>query len=241
MKLSVTHDPMGRAIRDYALTGTAQPLLVQSSMFDDDELPVPDLFRSAEAMPPLEQLALSRCTGRVLDVGAGAGCHALALQERGCDVTAIDISPLSVEAMTARGVRRALCADFFTDDFGANFDTIILLMNGTGIAGTLPHLPTLLRRCTALLAPGGKVLTDSSDLRYLFEDEDGTFSPADFDHYYGEVDYRMVYGTCRGPRFDWLYVDFDTLARTASACGMTAAKLADGAHFDYLAELRVQP
>lgn len=231
---------MGRAIRDYARNGSAQPLCVQSSMFDDDELPVSDLFRTPDEMPPLEQLALSRCTGRVLDVGAGAGCHALALQERGCNVIAIDISPFSVETMAARGVRHALCADFFTDDFGTSFDTIILLMNGTGIAGTLSRLPVLLRRCAALLAPGGKVLTDSSDLRYLFEDEDGTFSPSDFDRYYGEVDYRMVYGTCRGPRFDWLYADFDTLARTASSCGMTARKLADGAHYDYLAELRVE-
>ena len=176
MLLSPTLDPMGQAIWDYASTGHAGTLRVLSSMFDDDEIPVATLFRTELQMPALERMALNLCRGHVLDVGAGAGCHSLALQDRGLEVCSIDISPLSTRARTLRGVRDARCTDFFGQELdGMRFDTIVLLMNGLGIAGTLDRLPSLLNRCKALLTPGGRVLADSSDLRYVFEDEDGNF------------------------------------------------------------------
>ena len=104
--LSPNNDPMGAAIRDYQSKGKASRLRVLSSMFDEDEMPVAHLFRTFNQMPRLEQKALSMAKGRVLDIGAGAGCHALALQERGLEVKAIDISPLSCEVMSERGVRQ---------------------------------------------------------------------------------------------------------------------------------------
>lgn len=239
MLLSPTFDPMGQAILDYASTGHAGTLRVLSSMFDDDEIPVPTLFRTELQMPPLERMALNLCRGHVLDVGAGAGCHSLALQDKGLDVCSIDISPLSTQARTLRGVKDAHCTDFYDQELDyMRFDTIILLMNGLGIAGTLSNLPSLLNRCKVLLAPDGRVLADSSDLRYVFEDEEGNFDWDPAEGYYGEVDYQMIYKQCKGKPFDWLYVDFDTLQRTAQQCGLAAHKVADGEHYDYLAELR---
>lgn len=239
MILEDKYDPMGNAIYDYATNGKElHKLVVKSSLFDDDEMPVNNLFRSEADMPRLERLALNLCKGRVLDVGAGAGCHTLALEQRGREVTSIDISRLSTLVRTMRGAADARCADLFTDDFGSNFDTIILLMNGLGLAGELKNLPALLCRCRDLLADDGKILADSSDLRYVFEDEDGFFEWSSEEGYYGEVDFQMVYGKCKGRRFDWLYVDFDTLAKTAALCGLKATKIADGEHFDYLVELK---
>ena len=238
MILSPQRDPMGRAISDCFHRRPLHRLRVLSSRFDEDEMPVSTLFRTEVQMPPLERRALSLARGRVLDVGAGAGCHTLALQARGLtDVTAIDVSPLSVETMQARGVRRALCADFFSDDFGSGFDTLLFMMNGFGIAGRLARLPRLLERARRLLAPGGIVLADSTDLRYLFEEPDGTFLPPAGEGYYGEVDYRMVYGSCKGPRFDWLYVDFETLCAVAAPLGFRVEKVQDGEHYDFLARL----
>lgn len=239
MILPKSADPMGRAIYDYTHTGCAKKLRVLSTMFDEDEIPVAELFSTAEEMPLIERAALSLCRGRILDVGAGAGRHSLQLQSRGMNVTAIDISPFSVEAMQTRGVEHALCADFFTDDFGTGFDTILMLMNGTGIAGHLSDLPHLFDRCRALLSPGGQVLVDSTDLRYIYEDEDGNFDPTEFESYYGEVDYQMAYGDCKGQKFDWLYVDFATLAQAAEENGLKATKVADGEHYNYLAALSV--
>ena len=97
--LSKDKDPMGAAILDYQTKGKAGKLSILSSMFEEDEMPVKHLFRNLEEMPILEQKALSLAKGKVLDVGAGAGCHALALQAQSIAVKAIDISPLSCQAM----------------------------------------------------------------------------------------------------------------------------------------------
>ncbi len=239
MTIPEKRDAMGRAILDYTLHGRSDKLVVQSTMFDDDEMSVPTLFRTEAQMPPLERHALNLCRGRVLDVGAGAGCHSLALQARGMDVVSIDISPLSTEARRMRGVNDARCTDVFSEELTEKFDTVLLLMNGLGIAGTLANLPRLLLRCKELLADGGQIVADSSDIAYVFQDEEGNYEFPDHTAYYGEVDYTMTCGTCRGTRFDWLYVDFPTLAQTAAACGLKAEKLKDGSHFDYLCRITV--
>ena len=115
-------------------------------------------------MPRQEQVALQLAKGRILDVGAGSGCHSLALKELGKDSLAIDISPLSVKAMQERGVK-ALHVNVFDEHFTGQFDTILMLMNGSGIIGKLKNMPDFCLRMKQLLAPGGCILLDSSDLR----------------------------------------------------------------------------
>ena len=230
-------DPMGQAIRDYFETGHAGRLRVFSPQFDEDELPVATLFRKEKCMPKLERTALDLCRGRVLDVGAGAGCHSLALQQKGVDVTAIDISPLSVEVMRCRGVKSAVAADLFADSFAGCYDTVLMLMNGSGIIGRLERMPLFFHRMKQLLAAGGQVLMDSSDLRYVFENEDGSWDIDLNAGYYGELEYQMQYQKVKGEPFDWLYVDFDTLAFHAQANGFRAELVAKGSHYDYLARL----
>lgn len=235
--LTEREDPMGAAIRDYFRQGKSAQLKVLSSLFDDDEMPVAHLFRSYHEMPPLEQRALNEARGKVLDVGAGAGCHALALQERGLDVTAVDISPLSCETMKERGVANVECVNIFNQRFQERFDTLLLLMNGTGIAGKLSRLPQLLSRLKQLMNPGAQILIDSSDLRYVYEDEDGVLD-VDLDGaYYGEVDYQMTYRNIIGKSFDWLYADSVVLAECCRQCGLKCEILAQGQHYDYLARI----
>ena len=272
--LSADKDPMGAAILDFQKQGKAARLRVLSSMFEEDEMPVTHLFRSVPEMPVLEQKALQLVKGRVLDIGAGSGCHTLALQEKGFTVKAIDISPLSCEAMKLRGVKDAECINLFDphlssgnhsgknqenhsgenqenhsgenqeNHFGKNqkqfeggFDTILLLMNGTGIAGKIENLPALFQRLKALLNPGGQILIDSSDLKYIYENEDGSFDINLNGDYYGEVDYQMIYKDVKGDRFDWLYVDFPLLKSIAETCGLHGELVAEGEHYDYLARI----
>jgi SAM-dependent methyltransferase len=239
-------DPMGRAIADYWKTGTADRLRVFSPMFEEDEIPLQTLFRKYEDMPEIERMALDLAKGKTLDVGAGSGCHSLVLQEKGIDVTAIDISPLSVETMKDRGVKKIMEQDFFT--LKGQFDTILMLMNGIGIVGTLERLPKFFRQLDKLLAPGGQVLCDSSDISYVFEDErlrvgDGTSGmngmidiPNEMD-YYGEHSFRMQYKDTIGEPFDWLYIDADTLKEKAAKNGYVAEVVAEGDHYDYLARI----
>lgn len=228
-------DPMGRAIADYWKYKKADTLVVHSPMFDDDEFPVEVLFRNYQEMPPLEQTALQHTYGKTLDVGAGAGCHSLYLQEKGVDVTAIDISPLSVKVMKERGIKKVLEQDFFT--LTEQYDTLLMLMNGIGMSGTVDKLPEFFKHLDRVLAPGGQLIFDSSDLCYLFEDEDGIIELPDQDNYYGEVIYQMEYKDTLGEPFHWFYIDADTLDQYAREAGYEMEILRLGDHYDYLARI----
>jgi SAM-dependent methyltransferase len=228
-------DPMGHAIADFHATGKAAKLRVFSPLLEEDEIPVSTLFRPIDDMPELEQRALQLATGAILDVGAGAGCHALALQRLGKTVTAIDISPLAVKTMQERGVKDVLEQDFFKLD--GQYDTILMLMNGIGIVGTISRLPAFFMQVDSLLAPGGQVLFDSSDICYLFEDEDGIIDLTGVEGYYGEMTYQMQYRGVKGEPFPWLFIDPETLREQAALHGFDCELVAHGEHYDYLARL----
>lgn len=238
--LTSDKDPMGAAIADYFDKGKAAKLRVFSSQFDEDEIPVSQLFRTYDEMPILEQKALQLAEGEILDCGAGSGCHALALQEMNKKVTAIDISPLSIEVMQKRGVKQVFHINLFDENYLEKFDTILMLMNGSGIIGKLERMPIFFQKMKQLLNPNGCIYMDSSDLRYLFEDEDGSFLIDLAGDYYGEIDYRMQYKQVKGETFDWLYIDFQTLFHYAAENGFTAELIAEGEHYDYLACLRMK-
>ena len=237
--LTPNKDPMGYAIADYYEKGKAGKLRVFSSQFDEDEIPVSQLFRTFDEMPELEQEALRLAEGKILDCGAGSGCHALSLQDMGKEVEAIDISPRSVEVMQKRGVNNAYCINLFDENYLQKFDTILMLMNGSGIIGKLENMGAFFTKMKQLLNPGGCIYMDSSDLRYLFEDEDGSFLVDLAAGYYGEIDFRMQYKQVRGEAFDWLYVDFQTLVYYANENGFKAEMVKEGEHYDYLACLKM--
>ena len=230
MKCDRKKDPMGRAIADYHQNKKADRLRVFSPMFEDDEIPLQTLFRTFKSMPPIEQKALDLARGRTLDVGAASGCHSLVLQRRGIDVTAIDISPLSVETMKLRGVKNARELDFFALE-GQQYDTILMLMNGIGIVGTLDRMPEFFRLLAKILAPGGQVLCDSSDISYVFEGDMPEME------YYGEQIFQMQYKDTLGEPFPWLYIDTDTLKQVAEENGYSVEVIAEGEHYDYLARI----
>lgn len=227
-------DLFGKAILDYQTDNHHEPLITETSLSEPEELRLEYLFRRYADMPKLEKKALQLCQGKVLDVGCGAGSHSLYLQNSGYDVTAIDISENAVKACRLRGLKHVQTADIFT--FSGNYDTILLLMNGTGLCGRLKRLPEFLEKLKSLLQPDGQILIDSSDLIYLFEeDEDGgLWVPGD--RYYGEVDYSVSYKG-ETEHLSWLYVDFPLLKTYATEAGLMCEKIADGKHYDYLARL----
>lgn len=234
-KVNRKTDPMGRAIAEYYNTGKAEKLKVFSPMFEEDELPLPTLFRSYDEMPEIEQKALNLAKGKTLDVGAGSGCHSLVLQDRGIDITAIDISPYSVETMKERGVKKVFEQDFFT--LKGQYDTILMLMNGIGIMGTLERMSVFFKLLDRILAPGGQVLCDSSDICYVYETDDGIIELPDDMKYYGELSFQMQYKDTIGEPFDWLYINADTLMMKAEENGYAVEVLAEGNHYDYLARI----
>ena len=185
-------------------------------------------------MPELEKVALQRAKGKVLEVGAGAGVHAMEMMDNGLEVYAIDHSAGAVSHMKEKGIQ-AEKIDFF-DFKGKKFDTITMLMNGIGIAGTLANLEQTLIHCKSLLNEGGKILCDSSDIKYLYEDEDGALWVDLNSEYYGNFRFQMKFKGEIGPWFDWLYVDFDNLFQVAKKCDMKASRVFEKDD-NYLAEI----
>jgi SAM-dependent methyltransferase len=227
-------DPIGKAITDFSRSKRPDDIIVCSEICEDDIIPIEVLFRNEDEMPELEVLALQNATGKILDVGAGAGTHANYLQNMGKDVTAIDISEGAVAFMQTQGLKSKK-VDFF-DLKDEKFDTILMLMNGIGIAGTLSNLEKTLEHAKSLLNPGGKILCDSSDIKYLYEDEDGSLWVNLNQEYYGNFRFQMKYKKETGPWFDWLYVDFDSLFTAAKNVGLKAVRLYDKDD-NYLAEI----
>lgn len=232
-------DIFGKAFRDFLDGDTRAHLIVHLDITESDELPVSYFFRDFDDMPAWEQLALSHCRGRVLDAGAGAGAHALALQQRGYDVVAIDLSAGAAEIMKERGVKNAFCKDFFQLS-EAGFDTLLLLMNGAGMAGDLQGLRKLLNHARTLLNPGGQILLESTDLIYLFEEEDGSYLLPMRENYYGEVFYQLEYKGRKGKPFPWLFVDPDNLAEAAEKEGFSMELLFVGETNNFLARLALE-
>jgi SAM-dependent methyltransferase len=231
-------DLFGKAILDHQTNNSPQDLITETSISEADEMSVAYLFRSFGQMPAMEQKALELSHGKTLDVGCGAGSHSLYLQnEKQLEVTAIDISSNAIEACKLRGLKNARVQDIMALE-GEKFDTILLLMNGAGMCGRLKNIGAFLQKLKSLLNENGQVLLDSSDIIYMFdEDEDGgKWIPSD-EEYYGEVVFNIQYKGQKEDPFNWLYIDFNTLQNAAHAAGLQCQLVLEGEHYDYLAKL----
>lgn len=232
-------DLFGKAILDFQTNNSPENLITETSISEKDEMSVAYLFRSFDEMPKIEQLALQLCNGKILDVGCGAGSHSLHLQNNeNCEVIAIDISESAIATCQLRGLKNALVEDIFQLK-NQKFDTIMLLMNGIGIAGKLEKLNDFFLKLKSLLNENGQILIDSSDLIYMFdEDEKQAFVDQKEINYYGELEFNLTYKNQHEIPFNWLYVDFETLKHYAFAAGLSCEKLIEGDNFDFLVRLK---
>lgn len=234
-KLFLMKDLMGKAIWDFYHHNSPEDLQTETSISELDELPASYLFRNFEEMNELEQKALELSKGKVLDVGCGAGSHALYLQnERNLDVHGLDISRKSIEVCTERGLKNAFCDNVL--NFHGKFDTILMMMNGTGIFESLEKIDDYLQKLKSLLNENGQILIDGTDILYMYDqDEDGGYYiPAE--GYYGELDYIVHYKGESEEPIKWLYLDFETLKNAAENNGFKAEKILQNED-SYLARL----
>jgi SAM-dependent methyltransferase len=229
-------DLFGKAIVDFQTNNAPEDIITETNISEADEMDVAYLFRSYNEMPKLEKKALQLSKGKILDVGCGAGSHSLYLQEKGFEVISIDISENAIKACKLRGLKNAKVQNIL-DIENEIFDTILLVMNGTGIFGTLAETSKYLQKLKSLLAPNGQILIDSSDIIYMFdENEDGSYLvPAN--NYYGELTFIISYKNQTEAAFSWLYLDYNTLQNAANANGLQCELIEEGKHFDYLARL----
>jgi len=224
-------DVFGEALKDQYTKPPSETLWVHNSYDEPEEMPVDIYFRNESEMPDLELKALELCRGKVLDVGAGVGSHALVLQSRGFDVTGMDISASAVSIMTQRGLKKAVEGNIlkYKED---TFDTLLFMMNGIGLTGTIKGLTTFLKDVKSLLKPDGQLIFDSSDLSYLYQEVSFPASG-----YYGEVSFRYEYKSVKGSWFKWIYVDQQTLKSLAEKQGWKVEIVFEDDQDQYLARL----
>jgi len=234
------NDPFGEAIHDYFEKGKAPDLIVNSNYTENEEIAASWFFRTEKEMPAVERAALKRCNGKVLDIGAAAGCHSLLLQKKGFNVTALEKSEKAAAVMKKRGIQKVVCSDIY--QFTENqFDTILLLMNGAGIGETVTGLEKLLAHIKTLLTEKGQILIDSTDIKYLFKEEDGSlWIDLANKSYYGEMEYEVKYKKSVA-KFKWLFIDFEKLKKTAKKAGLDCLLIESGKNHDFLAQLKPKP
>lgn len=231
-------DPFGEAILDYFDKGKSPDLIINTNYTEDEEIPVSYLFRSENEMPAIEKTALKICKGKVLDVGAAAGCHSIVLQKKGFNITALEISEKASGVLIKRGIQKVEQKDIYSFS-DHQYDTILLLMNGTGIGETVEGLKELLTHLQTLLHTKGQILIDSSDIKYLFEEEDGSqWIDLNSGKYYGEMEYEVSYKKSTS-KFKWLFIDFDLLTKISEEVGLKCSLIKEGEHYDYLAQLHL--
>ncbi|WP_097047080.1 class I SAM-dependent methyltransferase [Flagellimonas pacifica] len=233
-------DIFGNALLDYNSGNYTEDIKTYSSLDEEDTIPLPYLFRNFDDMPLLEQKALELTKGKVLDIGCGTGNHSLYLQQKEFKVTALDSSKGAIEVCKERGVKSTVHSPILDYDT-SKFDTILLLMNGIGLAGKLINLDAFLNHLKSLLNPNGQILLDSSDIIYMFDqDDDGGYWIPNDGNYYGEVSFIMEYKQQKSQSFNWLYLDFNTLQNACLANNLQCDLVMSGEHYDYLAKLSVK-
>ncbi len=228
-------DVLGIGLKEYMAGNEEAMFFIHNQFGEADEMPIASFFEPEDELTDLEFVALETCRGRVLDVGAGAGRFALGLQKRNLEVVAIDTSEGAVEVMKQRGVKDARVADIFNFK-EQKFDTILLMMNGIGLAETIEQISLLLEKLKGMLDDSGEIIFDSSDVEYLYDDQ---VKPKD--RYYGEIDFRFQYQSLKSEWFKWVYVDFDTMSEIADKAGFFCDLLMQDENEQYLASLTLKP
>lgn len=231
-------DIFGKALLDYQLGDYSEDIRTETNISEEDVLPTPYLFRNYSEMPLIEKRALDLSIGKILDVGCGAGSHTLYLEEKGKDVKAIDTSEGAIKVCKFRGVKKAFCKDILhiKDE---KYDTILLLMNGTGIFQKLDMVGRHLKHLKSLLTTSGQIFIDSSDLRYMYpegEEEESIMIPSEL-NYYGELLYTIHYKEWTSDPFPMLYLDERIFKNLCKENRLKFEVVQRGENYDYLARI----
>lgn len=230
------NDILGIALENYYQHQNNIPIVIHSPDFDDDQILPSWYFRNFNEMPDIEKYALTKCKSKVLDVGAGAGSHSLYLQNIGKEVIALDISEGACNVMKNRGLRKVVQKNVFELEYG-KFDTILMLMNGIGLCESLEGLDLFLSKLGNLLEKDGDLIFDSSNLCYLYSEEEMESVLKEGLKYYGEIDFQMEYLGELSEPFSWLYIDFKELKKRAAKFNFKAEILLEGDNLQYLARI----
>ncbi len=227
-------DIFGQALLDFHRGNFKLPLLLHNEYGEPDTISLENFFNKENNFSDLETFALTQVNGKILDVGAASGRHSIYLQKHGYDITALDASTSCCTIIKETGVNKIVNADIY--NYGkVKYDTILMLMNGIGIARSIAGLKKLLLHFKKLVNPSGFLLFDSSDVTYLYEG-----NPLPDAKYFGQLSFHYEYKNEMGSRFTWLYIDQDKLMEIAYSLGWHCHVLFEDETNAYLVRLQMR-
>jgi len=232
--------PYRMALLDYFSGDRSARLIIHRDDGYRDDHCMHVYFQNVEQFSPTDKAAVDLSRGRILDIGAGAGRHSLALQALGYQVCAVDICTEAVHIMRKRGVRDVRCVDVF-DMKHVSFDTLLIMMHGVGILKNLSGLDRFLRHARALVASEGQILMDSVDMRQTRNPVHLAYQEFNrrCGRYFGETRLVFEYQGIKGSSFEWLQVDPETLREYARNSGWNCSISGGSPRGDYLARLQL--
>lgn len=199
-------------------------------------------FEPYSRWPAIEQRAIKFAKGRVLDIGCGAGRHALYLQEKGLDVTGIDSSPGAIKVCRLRGVKKALVRPISDlDKFKAgSFDTVLMLGNNFGLFGSAAGAERLLNKLSritssdAIIIAGTRdphITTNADHLRYQRLNKKRGRLP-------GQIRLRVRFGKITGEWMDYLLASPREMETLLKGSGWEIERLIGTGEPSYFAIIR---
>ncbi|MFW9960359.1 MAG: class I SAM-dependent methyltransferase [Candidatus Thorarchaeota archaeon] len=157
-------DPWSEIMMD-AATGVAGEYTIERDDGRIETLQVLDYIRPLLEWPECERLAIQHATGKVLDIGCGAGRVLFNLQSLGHEVVGIDLARGAIEACRSRGITEVHVMSAGEMDFpDATFDTVVMFGNNFGILGSDDNIIDMLKTLHRITTPQGIILAGSADV-----------------------------------------------------------------------------
>jgi hypothetical protein len=158
-------DPFGRAIRDHHRGEREEPLVQRDGDWAREHPIERFYFSSFTGESDGERWLESRLDGPLLDLGAGAGRHALYFQERS-ETVAVEVSDHLVETMADRGVEDARRGDMFAlrEQFDRDrFRSALAIGTQLGLAGSMDGIRRFLNDLAYVTTPDATAVVDCYD------------------------------------------------------------------------------
>jgi SAM-dependent methyltransferase len=228
-KLRPTQDAYGQAMLDSFLGKHCSALIIErDDGYIDNDFPVAAMLRSSPRFwPQLDRIAMKYARGRILDVGCGAGRHAIYLQKSGKSVMGIDVSPLAIRTSRLRGLKNArVCSIADVSRKLGTFDTILMLGNNFGLFGSPSRAKRLLKRFDDMTRGDARIIAKCIDPYATSLPQHLAYHRLNRsrDRMPGQLRIRVRYKNYASPWFDYLFVSVKEMNRILYNTGWRIAQ-----------------
>lgn len=231
-------DAFGHQAFDFLQGSEVHEIIERDDGFVDVSAGPQVYFETFDRWPEFERRAMDYVRGNVLDIGCGAGRHALYLQENGFEVVGLDASPLAIEVCRLRGLRALVNRSVTQIDRSlGTFDTLLMLGNNFGLMGGERRARWLLKRFRAITSSSGRIVAGTMDPYETDKAEHVAYHQLNLrrGRMGGQVRIRVRYRGFKGAWMDYLFVSRQELEALLDGTGWEVTGTIDGDDARYVA------